>query len=137
MHKLGVVVAAATLAGGMALAAACGSSSTATSPTPTTSSCTPSSSPNTFVIQNNQVCPQTMTIARGSQVTILNSDTRTHEMDSDPHPEHTDCPELNQIDFLNPGQSRLSGNLNTARKCGFHDHNNPSNAALKGTITIQ
>lgn len=137
MHKLGVVVAAATLAGGMALAAACGSSSTATSPTPTTSSCTPSSSPNTFVIQNNQVCPQTMTIARGSQVTILNSDTQTHEMDSDPHPEHTDCPELNQIDFLNPGQSRLSGNLNTARKCGFHDHNNPSNAALKGTITIQ
>ncbi len=137
MHKLGVVVAAATLAGGMALAAACGSSSTATSPTPTTSSCMPSSSPNTFVIQNNQVCPQTMTIARGSQVTILNSDTRTHEMDSDPHPEHTDCPELNQIDFLNPGQSRLSGNLNTARKCGFHDHNNPSNAALKGTITIQ
>ena len=137
MHKLGVVVAAATLAGGMALAAACGSSSTATSPTPTTSSCMPSSSPNTFVIQNNQVCPQTMTIARGSQVTILNSDTQTHEMDSDPHPEHTDCPELNQIDFLNPGQSRLSGNLNTARKCGFHDHNNPSNAALKGTITIQ
>ena len=137
MHKLGVVVAAATLAGGMALAAACGSSSTATSPTPTTSSCTPSSSPNTFVIQNNQVCPQTMTVARGSQVTILNSDTQRHEMDSDPHPEHTDCPELNQIDFLNPGQSRLSGNLNTARKCGFHDHNNPSNAALKGTITIQ
>ena len=137
MHKLGVVVAAATLAGGMALAAACGSSSTATSPTPTTSSCMPSSSPNTFVIQNNQVCPQTMTIARGSQVTILNSDTQRHEMDSDPHPEHTDCPELNQIDFLNPGQSRLSGNLNTARKCGFHDHNNPSNAALKGTITIQ
>ena len=137
MHKLGVVVAAATLAGGMALAAACGSSSTATSPTPTTSSCTPSSSPNTFVIQNNQVCPQTMTVARGSQVTILNSDTQTHEMDSDPHPEHTDCPELNQIDFLNPGQSRQSGNLNTARKCGFHDHTNPSNGALKGTITIQ
>ena len=53
---------------------------------------------------------------------MLNSDSRTHEMDSDPHPEHTDCPELNQIGFLNPGQSRQSGNLNTARKCGMHDH---------------
>ncbi len=136
MQKFWRFAAGATAAFAMAAAAACGgSSSTAT--TAPTGSCTPSSSPNTFVIQNNQVCPQTMTVTRGSQVTILNSDTRTHEMDSDPHPEHTDCPELNQIDFLNPGQSRLSGNLNTARKCGFHDHNNPSTAELKGTITIQ
>ena len=68
---------------------------------------------------------------------MLNSDSRTHEMDSDPHPEHTDCPELNQIGFLNPGQSRQSGNLNTARKCGMHDHNSPDTATLKATITIQ
>ena len=46
-------------------------------------------------------------------------------MNSDPHPEHTDCPELNQIGFLNPGQSRQSGNLNTARRCGLHDHERP------------
>jgi plastocyanin len=133
-----MLLAGAAIAATLALAVACGSSSSSTtSPTTPTGSCTPSSSPNTFVIQNNQVCPQTMTVTRGTQVTILNSDTRTHEMDSDPHPEHTDCPELNQIDFLNPGQSRLSGNLNIARKCGFHDHNNPDTAALKGTITIQ
>ena len=93
--------------------------------------CTPSTSPNTFVIQNNTICPQTLTVTRGTQVTILNSDSRTHEMDSDPHPEHTDCPELNQIGFLNPGQSRQSGNLNIARKCGIHDHGNPDTAALK------
>ena len=47
-------------------------------------------------------------------------------MTSDPHPEHTDCPELNQIGFLNTGQSRPSGNLNTARRCGIHDHSNPT-----------
>jgi hypothetical protein len=58
-------------------------------------------------------------------------------MNSDPHPEHTDCVELNQIGFLNPGQSRQSGNLNIARTCGFHDHDNPDNDGLKGTITIQ
>lgn len=118
-----------------AIAAACGHSDS--SPSAPTGACTPSANPNTIVIQNNQVCPQRLTVARGSQVTMINNDTRTHEMDSDPHPEHTQCPELNQIDFLNPGQSRTSGNLNTARTCGFHDHTNPDNAAMRGTITVQ
>ena len=97
----------------------------------------PSSSPNTFIIQNNQICPRVLTVTRGSQVTITNNDSRNHLMDSDPHPEHTDCPELNQIGFLNPGQSRQSGNLNTARTCRIHDHNSPDTASLKATITIQ
>lgn len=126
-----------TLVAGAAVAVAIscgGGSSSSTSPTGT---CTPSTNPNTLVIQNNQICPQTLTVTRGSQVTILNSDSRVHDMDSDPHPEHSDCVELNQIGFLNPGQSRQSGNLNTVRRCGFHDHGNPDNAGLKGTITIQ
>jgi hypothetical protein len=89
------------------------------------------------VLQNNQVCPQALTVARGSQVTFINNDAIVHEIDSDPHPEHTDCVEINQVDFLNPGQSRQTGNLNIARRCGFHDHQNPGSAALKGTITIQ
>ena len=58
-------------------------------------------------------------------------------MSSNPHPDHTDCPEINQAGFLNQGQSRQTGNLNTARTCGFHDHNQDSNANLQGTITIQ
>jgi plastocyanin len=120
---------------------ACGGSAAPTpmppTPTPPTNGCTPSPNPNTIVIQNNQVCPQRLTIARGSQVTMVNNDGRAHEMDSDPHPEHNQCPELNQIDYLNPGQSRSSGNLNTVRTCGFHDHIAPDNAAMKGTITIQ
>ena len=86
---------------------------------------------------NNAISPQTITVTRGSQLTIVNSDSRSHQMESDPHPEHTDCPELNQIGFLNPGQSKQSGNLNTARRCGMHDHNSPDTAALKVTITIQ
>ncbi len=136
MRNLRTLVAGAAVAAAFAIAAACGGSSSS-NPTSPTGACTPSSNPNTIVIQNNQVCPQTLTVARGSQVTMINNDTRVHEMDSDPHPEHTDCPELNQIDFLNPGQQRTSGNLNIARRCGFHDHTNPSNAAMKGTITIQ
>jgi plastocyanin len=116
-------------------AIACGGSST--SPSGPTGSCTPSANANTFVLQNNQVCPQALTVTRGSQVTFINQDSRVHEMDSDPHPEHTDCVELNQVGHLEPAQSRQSGNLNIARRCGFHDHGNPDNNSLKGTITIQ
>jgi plastocyanin len=126
----GVLVAAAA----MAAAVSCGGSSSSTAPS---GSCTPSSNANTFVLQNNQVCPQALTVARGSQVTFINNDSIVHQVDSDPHPEHTDCVEINQVDFLNPGQSRQTGNLNIARRCGFHDHQNPSRTALQGTITIQ
>jgi plastocyanin len=86
---------------------------------------------------NNAVCPQNITVTRGTQVTFSNQDSVVHEMDSDPHPEHTDCVEINQVDFLNPGQSRQTGNLNIAKRCGFHDHTKPDSASLKGTITIQ
>jgi hypothetical protein len=70
-------------------------------------------------------------------VTFVNNDTRVHEMDSDPHPDHTDCPEINQVDLLTPGQMKLTGNLNTRRTCGFHDHLNDTNNGLRGSIVIQ
>jgi len=126
----------ATAAALALIAAACGGGGSSSSTSPS-GGCTPSSNPNTIVIQNNQICPSTLTIAIGGQVTFTNNDSRVHQMDSDPHPEHTDCPALNQVDFLNPGQTRTSGNLTVARRCGFHDHSSPDNANLKGTITIQ
>jgi len=43
-------------------------------------------------------------------------------MESNPHPEHTDCPVIAQAGFLNPNQSRQTGNLNVAMVRGFHDH---------------
>jgi hypothetical protein len=58
-------------------------------------------------------------------------------MASNPHPEHTDCPAINSVGFLSPGQSGTTGNLNTARTCGYHDHNRDSDTSLQGTITIQ
>ena len=46
-------------------------------------------------------------------------------MTSDPHPDHTDCPEINSVGVLNQNDSRETGNLVTPRTCGFHDHENP------------
>ena len=132
MRRLTLAVAAA-----VALATACGGgSSSAPSPNLT---CSTLPNATTVLIINNAVCPQSqsLTVARGTRVTFINNDTRAHEMNSDPHPEHTDCPELNQVGRLESGQQRDSGNLNTVRRCGYHDHINDGNAALKGSITIQ
>ena len=124
--------------------AACGggSSSTPTTPTPpqtppTTGGGTVTDSATITIGTNGSVSPSTVTITRGGRVTFVNNHTRPHDMNSDPHPEHTDCPELAAVGFLSPGQSRTSSNFNTARTCGFHDHNEPDSAGLKGRITIQ
>jgi plastocyanin len=90
----------------------------------------------TITIANNAVSPKNITVTQGTQVTFTNSDNRTHEMNSDPHPEHTDCPEINAVGFLSVGQSRQTANMNTVRTCGFHDHNQNTVTALQGTITI-
>lgn len=119
----------------LAVVAACGKSSTS-APSPTMT-CATLPNATTLLILNNAICPQALTVTPGTRVTIINNDTRAHEMASDPHPEHTDCTELNQVGRLEPGQQRDSGNLNTRKRCGFHDHINENNAALRGAITIQ
>ena len=126
-------------AGGLALVvAACGGGSTSsgtTSPSPTPGG--GGTSTPTITIANNAVSPKSITVTRGSQVTFVNNDARNHNMTSDPHPEHTDCPPLNDVGFLTSGQSRQSGNLVTARTCGFHDHDNFPLKSLQGSITIR
>lgn len=118
-----------------------GGSSAPTTPTPSTPSTpttgTPSETATITIGSNGTVSPSSVTITRGGRVTIVNNDSRAHDMSSDPHPEHTQCVEINQIGFLTAGQQRTSGNFNTARSCGFHDHNLPNDAGLKGTIIIQ
>src|SRR5437868_5469225 len=109
--RIGYMAAAALAA--LAAFACGGSSNSSTSPSGT---CTTSSTSTTITISNNAVCPQNITVPRGTQVLFINSDTRTHEMASDPHPEHTDCVEINQVGNLVPGQQRQTGNLNTSKR---------------------
>ena len=58
-------------------------------------------------------------------------------MTSDHHPEHVECPALNQVGAAAHGQSRESGNLVVVRTCGFHDHEDPDNTNLKGQIIVR
>jgi plastocyanin len=90
----------------------------------------------TITITATGVSPSTVTVAAGSRVTFVNNDSRPHDMASDPHPAHTDCPGVT-VGFLQAGQSATTQNLNTVRTCGFHDHNQPDVTSLQGTIRIQ
>src|SRR5262245_5662607 len=90
----------------------------------------------TITITAAGVSPKNVTVALGQRVTFVNNDSRPHEMDSDPHPTHTDCPEIT-VGFIAAGQSATTQNLNTRRTCGYHDHEQAQVVALQGTITIQ
>lgn len=125
-------------------AAACGGGgSSPTTPTPTPTPPPPTGgggNPTTATITigaNGAVSPASVTIAPGGRVTFVNSHNQAHDMSSDPHPEHSDCTQMELVGFLSPGQSRTSGNFNTVRTCGFHDHNLPDDTRLQGRIIIQ
>jgi plastocyanin len=122
------VIAAAL---GALLITACGGSSTTPSPAPG------GGSGATVTITSAGVNPSQVSISVGQTVTFVNNDSRSHDIESDPHPAHTDCPAINQVDTLQPGQSKQTGPLTTARTCGYHDHSDPGNGALKGSITIR
>jgi plastocyanin len=90
----------------------------------------------TITITSSGASPRDITVSAGSRVTFINNDSQPHDMSSNPHPEHTDCPALN-VGFIAAGAQGITLNLTTARTCGFHDHNQPSNTNLMGTIRIQ
>ena len=76
-------------------------------------------------------------ITAGQAVTFVNSSSRQISVNSDPHPDHTDCPPINSIGVISPGQTKVSTAFGTVRICRFHDHNNPDDARAKGTIEIR
>jgi plastocyanin len=83
------------------------------------------------------VSPSTVTITPGSRVRFVNNDVLAHEMTSDPHPGHTQCPEINQVGMLLPGQSRESAAFASIKTCGFHDHIDSDEPKWTGTIQVR
>jgi plastocyanin len=111
--------------------AACGSSA------PSSPSNGGSTTDTTVTITSSGLSATQINVSAGARITFVNNDTRSHNMTSDPHPEHTDCPEINTVGLLQPGQRRETGNLVAIRTCGFHDHDDPppGGARWSGRIT--
>ncbi len=86
----------------------------------------------TITYSNEGFSPALTTIKAGDIVAVVNSSTSELQMESDPHPGHTDNSDLN-VGLISAGES----NNFTATKTGsfgFHNHLNPSDTAK---ITIE
>lgn len=90
----------------------------------------------TINILNTGVTPKTVTVPVGSRVNFANQRGNNIEINSDPHPIHTDCPAPN-IGVLRPGQTGQTGAFNTARTCTYHDHGRDQDERWQGSIVIQ
>jgi plastocyanin len=126
------------LASGFALAVNCGGSSTSPSPNPNPGGGGTGQIGATITIgSNGVVSPASVTINSGESVMFVNNHNRDHQIASDPHPNHTDCPAINALNTLGSGQSRATNALTTSRTCGFHDHLDDTNNNLRGNIIIR
>src|SRR4029453_9454163 len=97
----------------------------------------PSSADAIISISSSGISPTEVRIKAWSQVQFVNNDTRPHSIVSDPIDVHSDCPPLNFVGTLQPGEIRNTGTLNLPRTCGFHDHLNRNDVTLRGRIVVQ
>ncbi len=93
---------------------------------------TPATSTNLITYTNTGFVPTTLTIKSGNQVSIKNDSSRELQFDSDPHPDHTDNPELN-IGSI-PGGETKTFTVNRTGTHGYHNHKNDSD---RGTLIVQ
>ena len=91
----------------------------------------------TITIGPSGISPREVRIDAWGQVKFVNTDSEPHSIVSDPIDLHSQCPQLNQVGILQPGDSRVSGTLNLSGTCGFHDHLNKANDAWRGRIVVK
>jgi len=92
----------------------------------------------TITITSGGANPRNVTVSVGQTVTFVNNDSRSHEMASDPHPQHGSCPSMeNGLGTIGAGQTKVTHNFGNAGTCGFHDHLDSGNGNLRGSIVIQ
>ena len=91
----------------------------------------------TITIGENGVDLSDVRISVGQQVRFVNNGSSVHEIASDPHSFHTQCPAINAVGVLGPGGSRLTSPFTVPGTCGFHDHRDPFNDSVQGAIVIQ
>lgn len=110
----------------------CGGSSSPTSPSDSTPT-TP-----TITVTDAGVSPTQLRIEVGQRVLVVNAGASVHELQSNVHEVHEDCPPMNTPGTLNPGQSAFTGVFTLSGSCGFHDHLNPppGNNSFLGFVLV-
>jgi plastocyanin len=81
--------------------------------------------------------PASVTINVGGRVTFVNNDARPHEIVSDPYLRHEECPPINRVGLLAPGQQQDSAVFEAVRSCGYHDHLDPTGVVGRIEVRIE
>jgi plastocyanin len=105
--------------------------------TPTSASPPPPPTQATITITATGFAPTETTIAVGGHAIFMNADVRPHDLLGGPDHTRLDCPEVDRVGFIAPGQSRDTAPFASARTCEFHDHNNVGNPAFQGRIIVR
>jgi plastocyanin len=133
MHRSTLRLAGGLLIlGALGAALACGYSSPSA---PDTS--TPGMEGASITITAAGLSPSAVTITSGQSVTFVNQDTVAHNISSTPVPTYDDCPGINRVAQVAPGQSVQTGALTVARACNFIDLSRMGDPRWQGTITVQ
>jgi plastocyanin len=119
---------------GMTLAAwaasACGSAAPSS---PTTAAHT---FPQTIMIMEARPVPEEVTIKVGERVSFMNHDRTSYTVAGGREPARRDCPEIDVVGLLNPGDTRTSEPFTAAKTCDFHVGRDQT-ALLAGRIIIR
>lgn len=90
----------------------------------------------TITFSDSGITPAQVTVKSGSFLTFQNNSTKKVSVGSDPHPTHTQNPEITGGEFvldLEPGAT--SGvTMTKVGSWGFHDHLNP---AVRGKVIVE
>lgn len=116
--------------------ASCGSSSSPVAPTPSSGPPAPAG-PVTVTITTTGFSPTEVTITAGSRVTFVNADRFGRDIVSGLDHVSRDCPEVDVVGFLGPGQSRDTAVIEPPKTCRFHEHSNLGNPAYQGRIVVR
>jgi hypothetical protein len=81
--------------------------------------------------------PPNVVVAVNGRVRFQNFDDRPHSVASNPVDTHTDCPSINEVGLLVPGQVKATGPFREARTCTYHDELSEATQLLTGSITIR
>lgn len=132
-----IVIVAVIVVGGGVLALALQQPSSAPASQPSSSSNTTDGGGSntvasaTITYTDNGFSPSTLTVKPGSTIRVVNQSSGPLQLSSDPHPTHTDNPELN-MDEIAPGKDGML-TVNKVGNWGYHNHEKESD---KGHITI-
>jgi plastocyanin len=119
------------------IVAACSSPSPVAPSAPPPGGAAAPAGPSTITVSAAGFSPQEVTVPVGTAVTFVNADRVGRDVSSGFDHNAFECPEIDAIGFLVPGQSRSTFAFEQVKTCRFHEHANVGVPAYQGRIVVR